>query len=190
MTLNPNSFARNPFSALICSALIFGTLGAPMLAAPAAAQAATPASKLVAGATIYDTKGEVVGTIDAVEAGSVIVNTGTNQIAIPPASFGATDKGPLLAATRAELNAAAEGAARNREQALTAALIPGVTVLGTAGNVIGSVKTIKDGMVLIATEDGEANVPRKALSLETDGLHLGMTAEDFAAALAAAQPAS
>lgn len=103
------------------------TVGAQAGAAPAAtAQAAsatdatapTPAAGAVvaatqadfkAGSTVLDAKGATVGTIEKVTAAGAVVSTGTVRAEIPLASFGKSDKGLVIAMTKAELEAAAKG---------------------------------------------------------------------------------
>jgi hypothetical protein len=180
-------------------AIALALSAAPLLAqAPAAAPAATPAAApaakanpaLVVGATIKDTKGNAVGTIDAVEANGIIVNTGTHQIAIPATSFG-NDKGtPLLAATKAELNAAAQAAAEEERKAVLATLQHGAPVVDAVGSPLGTVDIIEGEMVLLKTEAGEAQVPVKSLRMRGDSLAIAMTAEAFTNAVEAARSGS
>jgi hypothetical protein len=160
------------------------------LATPVLAQAPAANDSLVVGATVKDTAGAVVGTIDAVEANGIIVNTGRNQVAIPRASFGKTADGPLLAATKAELDAAADAAAASERQMVAAMLVNGTPVMGAEGNPIGTVDIIENEMVVIKTEAGEAQVPAKSFMRKDGQLAIGMTAEAFAAAVEAAKSGS
>jgi preprotein translocase subunit YajC len=159
-------------------------------ATPALAQAPAANDSLVVGATVKDTAGAVVGTIDAVEANGIIVNTGRNQVAIPRASFGKTADGPLLAATKAELDAAADAAAASERQMVAALLVNGTPVMGAEGNQIGTVDIVENDMVVIKTEAGEAQVPAASFMRKDGQLAIGMTAEAFAAAVEAAKSGS
>jgi hypothetical protein len=160
------------------------------LATPVLAQAPAANDTLVVGATVKDTAGGVVGTIDAVEANGIVVNTGRNQVAIPRASFGKTADGPLLAATRAELDAAADAAAVSERQAVAALLVNGAPVVGVEGNPIGTVDIIENDIVIVKTEAGEAQVPAGSFMRRNGQLAIGMTAEAFAAAVLAAKSGS
>ncbi|WP_439534137.1 hypothetical protein [Polymorphobacter sp.] len=177
-------------TALFAAGLAAAPLAAQQAAAPAAVATATANDKLVVGATVKDTAGGVVGTIDAVEANSVIVNTGTNQVAIPPSSFGQTPDGPLLAATKAELDGAANSAAAADRTQINAMLTNGTPVIGAEGQPIGTVDIVENNMVLIKTETGEAQVPADSFMLKDGKLAIGMTAEAFAAAVEAARAGS
>lgn len=101
------------------------TTTAPTTAAPAAqaapatgittqgASAAVPAevaAQLTTGATVFDTQGGQVGTIEAINGTDIVVTTGAAKATIPAASFGKGSNGPVLSVTRAQLEAAVTGA--------------------------------------------------------------------------------
>jgi hypothetical protein len=161
------------------------------IASPGAAQEApTAASMMKAGTAIVDTAGNAVGTVASVSDGNAIVDTGTHKIAIPGSSFGATGDKLLLAATMAQLNAAAEGAAAAAKAALAAAMVPGAEIRGDAGTVIGSIKSVEGDIILVTTPDGDVRVPSAGFSKTSQGLVLNMSATDFATAVSAAKAAS
>lgn len=147
-------------------------------------------AQIAVGATVKDTEGGVVGTVVSVADGNVTVDTGSNKAAIPEASFGITPDGPLLAMTRVQLDAAAEAAATAAKAQLAAAIVPGAEVRGTAGVVIGTVDKIEGDLVTLASAAGTAKVPSSGLALMSDGLHFGMSAEEFNAAVEAAKASS
>lgn len=153
------------------------------LSAPAMAQIAV-------GATVKDTTGGTVGTVTASEGGNVTVDTGKNKVAIPETSFAQTPEGPLLGMTKDQLDSAVETAATENKAKLMAALVPGADVRGTAGAVIGKVEKVDGELVTLTSEAGSANVPVSGLALQPDGLHFGMTAEEFTAAVEAAKAAT
>jgi hypothetical protein len=159
-------------------------------ATPVLAQAPAANDSLKVGATVKDTAGGVVGTIDAVEADAVIINTGKNQVAIPVASFGKTADGPLLAATKAELDGAADAAAAAEREQVAALLVTGATVIGVEGNPIGTINLIENNVAIVASEAGEAQVPVESFMRKDGQLAIGMTAEAFAAAVQAAKSGS
>jgi len=157
----------------------------------AAASLAAPAlAAVTVGATIKDTSGGVVGTVASVSGGNVVVDTGTNRVAIPETSFGTTPDGPLLAMTKVQLDAAAEAAKTDQQAKLASALQPGATVRGTEGGVIGTISKLDGEFVLVKGDAGEARIPQSGLKLEADGLHFGMTAAQFAEAVKASTPAA
>lgn len=153
--------------------------------------AATPAlAQIAVGATVLDTDGGTVGTVTAVNGGNVTVDTGSHKVAIPEASFGTTPDGPLLAMTRAQLDQAAAAAEAQQQQQLAAAIMPGAQVRGSAGAVIGTIEKIEGEYITLKGPSGSAKIPASGLALMSDGLHFGMRAEEFAAAVAAANSAS
>jgi hypothetical protein len=77
-------------------------------AAPAEAAAAAPT--IAAGQTIYGPSGEEVATVVSVADGNVVVNTGTQQATLAATSFTAGEKGPTIAFSKDQLNAAIENA--------------------------------------------------------------------------------
>ena len=156
------------------------------LASAAVAQTPAPAAKVTAGATVYDTAGATLGTIASVEGADAIIDTGANKLAIPLASFGAGTNGPVLAATKAQLDGAAVEAATAAKTALMAKLLPGTEVRGQAGNtVVGSIKSVSGDLVLVTTPDGEVNVPATSFKAGPTGVLLQMSAEEFSKAVAA-----
>ncbi|WP_439547018.1 hypothetical protein [Sandarakinorhabdus sp.] len=162
---------------------ILTTLAAAMLlAAPALAA-------ITVGSTVKDTSGGVVGTVASVADGNVVVDTGSNKVTIPEASFGTTPEGPLLAMTKAQLDAAAEAAVADQKAQLASAIQPGATVRGTEGGVIGTITKIEGELVAVKGENGEARIPASGLTLQDDGLHFGMSAAQFAEAVKASAPA-
>lgn len=169
--------------------------GLALATAPAiaSAQTASPApgaaGQLTVGASIYDASGSQIGTIDSVTGDSVVVatGTGTNKVAIPPASFGKGAKGPTLSATRAQLDAAASQAADAGKAALASKLVAGAEVRGSGGaTVVGTVKTVEADAVLVGTPKGDVRVPVTAFRAGPSGLVVAMTATEFDAAVVAA----
>ena len=66
------------------------------------------AADIKAGASVYDETGALVGKVDKVDADGAIVNTGKVRAQIPLASFGKNDKGLVVTATKASLDAQAK----------------------------------------------------------------------------------
>lgn len=73
------------------------------------AGATTPATAadLQAGATVYDTQGAMVGTIESADAGGAVVSTGMVRARLPLSSFARGGNGLVIAMTRSQLEAAA-----------------------------------------------------------------------------------
>lgn len=81
-------------------------------AAPAPAQTAQAAAppKLAAGVAVNDTSGNPVGTIEAVDGGFATLATARSKVRLPISAFAGGDKGPVIAMTADQLDAAAAGA--------------------------------------------------------------------------------
>jgi hypothetical protein len=174
-------------------------LGASLLAtSPALAQAApgrTPiaTAKPVAGATIYDPQGNVVGTIETMSADAVIVNTGANKVALPPDSIGSNEKGLVVSVTKADLDAAADQQQAAAKAQLQAMLVAGTAVNSSDGQPVGTITVADPQYVTVTTSQGiEVKLPANAFTTsQTGGLMIAMTAANFNAAVAGsgAQPA-
>lgn len=171
--------------------LAASTSAAPVLAQtapPPAAPAPVAAPSLAAGTTVYDPAGGVVGTIDSIVGDIVVVSTGTNKVSLAGNVFGTGPKGPIIAMTKAQLDAAAAQAAGNAAVALKTKLVPGTQIHGASGTVVGTVKAVVDKFVDLDTPKGAVRLPMTAFAVGTAGeIVIGMTAEQFDAAVAAAK---
>jgi preprotein translocase subunit YajC len=168
-------------------------------AAPAFAQTVTPgtpaansppagtaqaAPNVAVGATVYDSKGGTVGTVASADTSAAVVDTGTNKVKLPLASFAASQNGPVIAMTKAELDAAAASAAK------PLALNVGATVYGPQGGVVGKIEAVDAEFVTVATAKTKAKLPKKAFAMGETGPVIGMTAEQLDAAAGAASASS
>ena len=143
--------------------------------------AAAPAPAV--GATVYDTAGGVVGTIESMDATNAVIATGTTKAAIPLTSLGTGKKGPVLAMTKAQLDTAA-GADRAQAMAdFQAKLVPGTTVYGTGGAVLGTIKAADPSFVTLTTPKGEAKLPVAGFGPGQQGVTLGMSMAQLDAAM-------
>lgn len=73
----------------------------------AAATAPATAADLRSGATVRDTQGGTVGTIESADASGAVVNTGAARARLPLTSFARNDSGLVISMTKAQLEAAA-----------------------------------------------------------------------------------
>ena len=169
---------------LVFTGLAFAT--ATAAAAQTAAPFAVARPVLTPGASVYDPQGIEIAKVDSVSGANVVVSTGTNKVTIPASSFGAGAKGATIAATRAQLDAAAAQAAAASNAALAAALKPGATVSGINGSPVGTVKTVEGGLVEVTTPRGAVKLPQTAFAAADGSLKIGMTAAEFDAAVTAA----
>jgi preprotein translocase subunit YajC len=166
--------------------------GAALAQAPAQAPATAPAAGAVVttGATVYDTSGGVVGTVESTDGTNAVVNTGTVKAAIPLTSLGKGAQGPVLAMTKAQLEAAAGQQQAQASADFKAKLVPGATVYGTGGTQLGTIKSVDASGVTLTTADGDAVLPVTGFGPGPQGILLGMTAEQLKAAMTAAAPAA
>lgn len=81
-------------------------------AVPDQAQAAqitkASAADVKTGASVYDSKGNLVGKIASVSSKGAVIDTGSIKATIPMSSFAKGDKGLVFGMTKAELEAAAK----------------------------------------------------------------------------------
>ena len=66
------------------------------------------AADIKADVSVYDEAGALVGKVVSVDADGAIVNTGKVRAQIPLSSFGKNDKGLVISATKADLDAEAK----------------------------------------------------------------------------------
>ncbi|MFK3890225.1 hypothetical protein [Sphingomonas sp. NPDC079357] len=159
--------------------------------APAGAQTAPAAGAAVTtGATVYDTSGGVVGTVESTDGSNAVVNTGTVKAAIPLTSLGKGAQGPVLAMTKAQLEAAAGQQQAQASAEFKSKLVPGATVYGTGGTQLGTIKSVDASGVTLTTADGDAVLPVTGFGPGPQGILLGMTAAQLKAAMSAAAPAA
>jgi rRNA processing protein Gar1 len=177
----------------------FALTALALAAAPLAAQNAAPAAgaapaaaataNVTAGAKIFDAQGGEVGTVDSVAGGVAVVNTGTNKVGLPLASFGTGANGPVISMTKTELDAAASQAAQQSAAALKAQLTPGATVYGRSGADVGKIKEADAEYVTVERPKGSVKLPMSAFGKGDKGVMISMTAEELDQAMASAAPA-
>ena len=159
-------------------------------AAPAAAAAPSAAVAVTAGAAVTDAQGGAVGTIASVNGDVAVVDTGAVKASIPVKSFAKTDTGFAIGMTKAELEAAAKGASASQQQQFLASLTPGTAVTDPNGGAVGTIEAVEGDLVIVATPNAKAKLPKSAIAQGPKGPVIGMTqAQLEAAAKASAAPA-
>ncbi len=170
----------------LIAALLMGAFMTPGVAlAQDAAEASAPS--LAVGATVYDSQGGEVGTIEKVAGQAVIVYTGTNRATLGANAFVKGPKGPVIGMTKAQLDAAVEQAAAKADAAMAAALVPEAEIRSQDDVVVGKVEKIDGDDVIVALEDGAITLKKEHLTTDANGLKLFMTAAQFHAAVDAAK---
>ena len=153
-------------------------------------QTAAASGKIATGAAVVDTKGGSVGTIASVDGDFATLDTGTNKVRMPTSSFAAGPTGPVIAMTKAEVDAAASGAAEQDKAALAAMLKPGTKVMDTQGGSVGTIEANDGALVTVATGKTKAKLPTSAFAKGASGPVIAMTAAQLEAAAKSAAPAS
>jgi preprotein translocase subunit YajC len=161
---------------------------APTAAPPAGAQASATAS-VATGATVYDTSGGVVGTVASTDGTNAVIDTGTNKAAVPLTSLGKGAQGPVLAMTKAQLDAAAGAQQQQASAAFRSQLVTGASVYGSGGTKLGTIKAVDASMVTLTTDKGDAKLPIAGFGPGPQGVTIGMTAAQLSAAMGAGTPA-
>jgi preprotein translocase subunit YajC len=184
------AFLTTAMVTAIAAAPVFAQLSAPAAATPAQAAASAPApaatASIAAGASVMDSKGGAVGSIESVSGDVAVVNTGTVKASIPVTSFAKSDKGLLIGMTKAELEAAAAGA----QAQANAALKPGTAVVDAKGGAVGTIEAVEGDLVTVATPNVKAKLPKSAIAMGPNGAVISMTqAQLEAAAKSPAAPA-
>ena len=155
------------------------------LAVATAAGAQTP-PPVKAGDTVFDTSGGEIGKITGMSGDSAIVDTGSHKVAIPANSFGAGAKGPVLSATKAQVDDFGAQADAAAAAALAAALKAGTIVHGVNGATLGTVISVAAGLVELQTPKGAVKLPQTAFAIDGTALKIGMNEAEFDAAVTAA----
>jgi len=170
--------------------LVLALAGSAGLALPAFAQATqTPApaataapAAVTAGATVVDTTGAPVGTIESVSGANAVLSTGTAKASIPVASFAKGPNGLVVGITKSDLEAKVAAATKPAE------IAAGMAVSGPGGAPVGKVDSVSGDLVTVATANTKAQLPKTAFAQGPNGLVIGMTAEQIDAAAKAAAP--
>lgn len=158
---------------------------------PAAAHAQAAQVDLGAGATVYDPQGGEVGKIASSAGGNVVIDTGTHQATIPASALSKGEKGPQIAYTKAQLDAAIEAATGKAAAALDQALVADAAVAGKNGTPVGKVKETQGAQVVVALDNGAlVALPKSAFTLGANGLQISMTADELAAQVKAPAPSA
>jgi len=162
---------------------------APATAPAAGAQASATAS-VATGATVYDTSGGVVGTVASTDGTNAVIDTGTNKAAVPLTSLGKGAQGPVLAMTKAQLDAAAGAQQQQASAAFRSQLVTGASVYGSGGTKLGTIKAVDASMVTVTTDKGDAKLPIAGFGPGPQGVTIGMTAAQLSTAMGAGTPAA
>jgi hypothetical protein len=172
--------------------LIAAAIAAASLA-PVAATAQDAAATAVAptvGAKVFGPEGNEVGTVESVQAGVVTISTGAARAGLPTSAFAMREKGLTIGMTKAQLEAAVNGAKAETDAAKNAAMVIDAPIMSNDGVVLGTISKIEGDDVTVQLSNGTSAILKKSyLGLVNDALTLGMTAEAFASQTQASTPA-
>ena len=155
------------------------TLSLATVSGAAFAQAASVA----AGQTVYGPEGNQVGTIDKVENGNAIVNTGTHTVALPVDKFATSEKGPVISVTKQQLDDLASQAEGQSAAQVDAALVAGAAVVDNAGVALGTIDKVDGDNVVLKTEKGPVAMTRKYFAVNNGALTALVTKDQVLASL-------
>jgi hypothetical protein len=139
-----------------------------------------------AGVTVNDTSGNPVGTVESVSGDLAVVSTGTHKVSLPLSAFGQGDKGPIIAMTKAQLDAAASGAQANAKAELKAQLTKGATIYGPDGAPVGTIDETDAQFATLNVGDQKVKLPLDSFAKGSQGATIGMTAAQLKAAVSGA----
>lgn len=163
----------------------FSTLAAAAALAIAGVSSAAFATDVAVGAKIYGPDGAEVGTVEKVEGGNVVVNTGSLKATLPTDVFGDGEKGATIGWNKAQLEAAVTEANQQAAAQLEAALVAGAEVYSVDGQLLGTVEKIDGGIVVVAREAGPLSLPQDQIAMQGEKVTFLATAADIEAAVAA-----
>jgi hypothetical protein len=179
----------NDFTKLLTAAAALA-LCAPAAFAQGAAPAATASANVTAGAKVKDQAGGEVGTIEKVEGDIATLSTGTSKVAVPTSSFGVGPDALILGMTKAEVDAAAAGAAAKATADTQAQIAAGTEVKGKAGESVGKIEAVDAQFVTLAMGSAKIKLPRAAFGAGPNGLMVSMTKAELEAAAKSAGSAT
>lgn len=139
-------------------------------------------ANITAGATVYGSDGNAVGTVDKVVNGVASVNTGTHVVALPLDKFGKSEKGPTITVTKAQLDQLAAQASAKVDAKVDAALIAGAAVVDTKGVALGTIDSIDGDNIVLKTDAGSVTLTRKYFALAPSGGLMALVTKDQVAA--------
>ncbi len=143
-----------------------------MLATAAAFTLATTAQAQVGpsvGATVYGPEGAEVGTIDSIEDGIIVINTGTYSVPMGENSFGEGELGPKVSVTKAQLDQYMQGQEAEMAAKLDAVLVADAVLLSADGFEVGTVTAVEADAALVLIDGNPARFGRDQLAVNENG---------------------
>ncbi|MDE1466313.1 hypothetical protein [Aurantiacibacter sp. D1-12] len=143
-------------------------------AAAAAIAFSTPAMAQDAGVEIVGNDDVVIGTIDSNDGTNAVLNTGTYEIPLPVESFAEREGVWTMNMTKTDLEAAWANVLAQAEAeaavALAAAMVEGAEVTSADAMALGTVSSVNETHVVIASEaNALVTLPKTLFALDADG---------------------
>lgn len=154
------------------------TVAALSLATLSGAALAQAAATVAAGATVYGSDGNPVGTIQKVDNGVASLNTGAHVVGLPLDKFGKGAKGPSIAVTKAQLDQLAEQASAQAAAKVDTALVTGAAVVDTKGASLGTIDKVDGDTIVLKTDAGSVTLTRKYFALAPSGGLMALVTKD------------
>lgn len=136
------------------------------------------------GATVFGPQGNEVGTIEQVDGQSAIVNTGKHKVPLGLEAFGASDKGPTITVTKAQLDEIVDKQIAETNAKRDAALVAGTAVVSAQNAPLGTVDSVDGDTVILARNDKKVALKREHFGMSEQGLMAYFTVEQIDQTLA------
>ena len=121
------------------------------------------------GATIYTADGAEVATIESLQDGVAVVNTGAHTGSIPANVLGEGPDGPVISVTKAQLDQLFAEQEAQAVAARDAALIAGATVMSTDDVEIGTITEVNGDTAILTLADGPLTLARDQFATNQTG---------------------
>lgn len=161
---------------------------AALAALPAALLALSPLAAATAGvatgATVYGPQGNPVGTIAQVNAQTVIVDTGKHKVPLGHEAFGASDKGPTITVTKAQLDEIVDNQIAEANAKRDEALVAGAAVVSAKTMPLGTVASVDGDTVILERAGKQVALKREHFGMSDKGLMAYFTVDQIDQTLA------
>ncbi len=133
------------------------------------------------GATVFDSDGQLIGTIVHIDGDLATIDTGTTKMTLTLMSFALRSKGLILAMPRARLEALAAGVQARSDAEIIALLTPDAPVYGPDGQVVARAETATGQNVTLRVGDARMVLALSAFTKSQKGATIRLSAADLQA---------
>lgn len=125
------------------------------------------------GATVYETQdgevGGVIGTIEKIENGTVVVDIDGMDAPLPAGAFGEGPEGPVIAVTKAQLVQMLQQQKMQAANARDAALVVDAAVVTPNNVAIGTIESVDGNNIVLLMSDGSVALTRENFAADATG---------------------